>query len=113
MTGTPESGSAGVSLRWHRYGTQMLFGLVSQTAVLAAFLFYLGWARTQAISAYFGIDNSLLGLTPADYILRSINVALRPLIVLGILALVAMSIHKRLRALDPLGRIGQLPIIFI
>jgi hypothetical protein len=91
----------------------MLFGLASQTAILAAFLFYLGRARTQAISAYFGIDNSLLGLTPADYILRSVNAALRPLIMLGILALVAMYIHERLLALDPRGWTGQLPIILI
>jgi hypothetical protein len=96
-------------------GTERLWrvaGLViSQTALLTALLFYFGWARTRATFGYFGIDVSLLGFSTSDYLLRSVNAAFRPLLVVGLAALVAAALHQRWRgviqrAATPLGIVG-------
>jgi len=64
-----------------------LAGLVlSQTAALTALLFYFGWARSRELYSYFGVDVELLDFSAADYLLRSVNSAFWPLLLLGVLA---------------------------
>jgi hypothetical protein len=53
----------------------------TQTALVTAVLFYFGWARASATYDYFGIDSSMVNLATTDYLLRSVNAALAPLIV--------------------------------
>ena len=72
-------------------------GLASQAAVLAAVLFYFGWARAKATYAYFGVDISVVNFSASDYILRSVDAALPLLLVIGLLGLGAMLVHERLR----------------
>jgi hypothetical protein len=90
-----------------------------QTTLIAALLFYFGWARTQAAFSYFGIDSSIAQLSVSDYILRSIDVTVRPLVILGLLILIVLYGHRWLASKlaargDPkLGRIVMLVCIIV
>lgn len=64
--------------------------MLTEVAAIGALLFYFGWARTRATYAYFGLDVSVLGLTSADYVLRSINTITRPALAAALIALVAL-----------------------
>lgn len=47
-------------------------GVVTAPAAgLAALGLYFGWKRTQVYAAYFGVDNSVLGFSMQEYVLRS------------------------------------------
>jgi hypothetical protein len=81
--------------------------IVSQTAVLTAVLFYFGWARTSATFEYFGVDVSLLGFSTSDYVLRSVNSAFRPLLLVGLIAVVAIGVHQWLLAAKGRGGSGS------
>src|SRR3954463_3259502 len=72
--------------------------VASATALLAALLYYFGWARTQATYGYFGIDTGLLGFSTPDYLLRSINSAVPPAIGAGLVALLLISLRRWLAA---------------
>jgi hypothetical protein len=69
--------------------------LLSQTAVLTALLFYFGWVRSRETYGYFGVDVELLGFSASDYVLRSVNSAFRPLMVLGLLGVAVTVAHGR------------------
>jgi hypothetical protein len=66
----------------------------SQAVMITALLYYFGWVRTQVTFAYFGVDTSLLNLTTTDYILRSTQTVLPPLIVIAMVAIVLVCIHR-------------------
>lgn len=72
-------------------------GILGQTALLTALLLFFGWARTQATFAYFGVDLSLLDFSTTDYVLRSVNSAYSPLLMLGLAFLAGTVLHERLR----------------
>jgi hypothetical protein len=86
--------------------------VLSQTALLTALLFYFGWARSRETYGYFGVDVELLGFSASDYLLRSVNSAFRPLMVIGIVAVVLTLLHGRApRRLAPvLLAIGALAV---
>jgi hypothetical protein len=73
----------------------LLATLASQVAVLTAILYYIGWVRSQATFAYFGIDPGLVGYSTADYILRSLNSAFPPLIVGALVVMGGVFLHDR------------------
>ena len=73
-------------------------GILGQTALLTSLLLFFGWARTQATYAYFGVDLSLLDLSTTDYVLRSVNTAYSPLLLIGLASLVGVLLHRRLAA---------------
>lgn len=64
---------------------KLLAAALAQTAVAAGLLFYFGWARAAATYGYFGLDSSMVPLSRDDYLLRSVDTALPPLL-LGALA---------------------------
>lgn len=68
--------------------------VLSQTVLLSSVLFYFGWVRTQASWGYFGVDVGLLGYSTADFALRSINATFLPLIGIGVVALLAVALHR-------------------
>jgi hypothetical protein len=68
--------------------------IASQAAVLAALLYYIGWARTHATFDYFGVSPKIVGFTTQDYILRSLNSAFPPLIVIMLLSLGLLLLHR-------------------
>lgn len=66
---------------------KVVTGLLSQVVAVSALLYYFGWTSTRATYGYFGIDPSLLGLTTADYLIRSAPSAVPVLIGLGLATL--------------------------
>lgn len=67
--------------------------VISQTAVLSALLYYFGWASTNALYGYFGVDASVLGLSVTDYLIRGARLAFPALLALGSCALFATYAH--------------------
>lgn len=53
--------------------------LAGASTILAALLFYCGWARTQALYGYFGISSRILGYSINDYELGSPNALFLPI----------------------------------
>jgi len=74
-------------------------GLVlGQLSAVTALAFYFGWARTNAFLQYFGLDASVVNLSTADYVLRSVGAAYWPLMWIGLLVLVALTVHSLIRS---------------
>ena len=67
--------------------------VLAPSTLIAALLFYNGWARTEALYNTLGINQSLLQLTNQDYVLRSIRVMFEPLRWLLIVALIGAWVH--------------------
>jgi hypothetical protein len=89
----PPEGRPGLELK----GVLELVGSVAApVTVVTALLFYFGWAYTGAFYGYFAIDRTMLDLSVRDYLLRSINPMLWPLIFCLALAGVWVWGHGRL-----------------
>lgn len=69
--------------------------LGSQAVLITALLYYLGWVRTQATLGYFGLDTALVGYSTPDYVLRSLNSAFPPLVVIALVSLALLAVHRR------------------
>lgn len=84
-------------------------GLVTAPAAgLATLALYFGWRRTQSYAQYFGIDNSILGFSVQDYVLRSAGSVYRIVqvaVVTGLLALIAHRLLSTIRG-RPAGRLA-------
>ena len=68
--------------------------ITSQTVLVTAVLYYFGWVRSQATMSYFGVPSNLVELTPADYILRSLNSVFLPLISVALIGLAWLGTHR-------------------
>lgn len=44
--------------------------ITSQAALITGVLYYIGWARTNSLFSYFGVDTALVGFSAPDYVLR-------------------------------------------
>lgn len=78
-----------------RAALQVVGSVVAPTTLLTALLFYFGRAHARYFFNYFGIDVSLLGLTTQDYLIRSVDALLVPLVVgLGV-GLVLLWVYAR------------------
>lgn len=72
----------------------LLGKVVAPTTLVVALLFYYGWLRTNALFLYFGVSQSVLGLSVQDYLLRGFsNVTFAALRWILILALGAIWAH--------------------
>ena len=81
--------------------------VLAPTTVITALLFYFGWAQTSALFGRLGIDQSALGFTVQDYMLRSVNSTFRPLSVVLLAAVAGLSAHIALtRAMATPGQGG-------
>src|SRR5215212_5734140 len=73
-------------------------GLVAAPLTLiTALLFYIGWARTDQVYEYFGVDLSFVALSNEDYVLRSIDGIYIPLGVILVLAFCGLLLHRFIR----------------
>ncbi len=68
--------------------------VAGQATLAAALLFYFGWARTQAVMGYFGINSAIARLSVNDYILRSLSITIKMFVFLGLLTLILLSGHR-------------------
>jgi hypothetical protein len=83
---TTES-SGDLSVVWRR-----IFEVAVPGGVLAAILYYLGWAFTKVQYEQMGVDHSSLGFSITDYTLRSVDVIVGPLLSIFLLALAAAAV---------------------
>jgi hypothetical protein len=61
--------------------------------MLTALAYWFGWKLTSSRAGYFGIDYSTLGFSTTDYILRSADAMIVPLLTTLVLVLVALAVH--------------------
>jgi len=69
-------------------------GIVTPVTLLSALLFYFGYVSSRSQYAYFGIDVDTIGLSTQDYVMRSPQPLLVPLLVITLLAVAALLLHK-------------------
>ncbi|MDQ1370236.1 MAG: hypothetical protein QOF20_2589 [Acidimicrobiaceae bacterium] len=72
--------------------------VVGPTSAVTALLYYFGWTRTSIEAHQLGLDDSLLGYSTQDYLLRSMSSMFGPLVV-GLLAgLAGIGFHSAVLA---------------
>ena len=79
--------------RWVSFGTT----IIAPVTVLSALLFYFGYVSSAAQYKYFGVDVDTIGLSTQDYVMRSPQPLLVPLLVLTLLGIGAMLLHAEIR----------------
>ena len=80
---------------------QLVTAIGSPIALGTALLFYFGWRRSTAEAKALGFDVSVLGMSPQEFMLRSVPVLFFPLALLLLASLGAVWSHARLlRHLD-------------
>jgi hypothetical protein len=83
--------------RWVSFGAT----IVAPITVLSAVLFYFGYVSSRAQYQYFGVDVDTIGLSTQDYVMRSPQPLLVPLLVLTLVGVGGLALHTTIR-----GRIG-------
>ena len=74
---------------------------MAPTTLATALLFYFGWSHAYWFFDYFGVNSTVLGLTPSDYLMRGLDGLFVPLVVAAVLGLVALWLRAVLA-----GRLG-------
>lgn len=88
-----DDGSDGNLQRWVSLATTV----IAPATVLGALLFYFGYVSSRAQFAYFGVDVDTIGLTTQDYVMRSPQPLLVPLLVLTLVGVGAIALHAWIR----------------
>lgn len=86
MTSEPPGGQVE---RW----LGVLTSVIAPATVLSGLLFYFGYVSSRAQYEYFGVDVDTIGLSTQDYVMRSPQPLLVPLLVLTVLAVLALLAH--------------------
>jgi hypothetical protein len=81
--------------------TKLVKEVVAPTTLATALLFYFGWSHAYWFFDYFGVNSTVLGLTPSDYLMRGLDGLFVPLVVAALLGLVALWLRAVLA-----GRLG-------
>jgi uncharacterized membrane protein len=79
--------------RWVNFGAT----IVAPATVLSAVLFYFGYVSARAQYEYFGVDVDTIGLSTRDYVMRSPQPLLVPLLVLTLVGVVVVVLHTAIR----------------
>src|SRR3989442_15313377 len=105
---TDDGPPAGQLERWIRSGAT----IVAPATLLSALLFYFGYVSARAQYEYFGVDVDTIGLGTQDYIMRSPQPLLMPLLTLTLLGFGTIALHtstrRRIAAAADVGRIRLL-----
>jgi len=72
-------------------------GIVAPLTAISTLLFYFGYVSTREEYLFFGLDVDTIGLTTQDFVMRSGQALLVPLIVLAFVATAAVLAARRLR----------------
>jgi hypothetical protein len=70
--------------------------IASQAALITALLYFYGRVRTGAFYGYFGVGTDALGFSTSDYVIRSLNATLPPVIVCALAILAVLAIARNL-----------------
>jgi len=81
--------------------------VVAPLSVLSALLFYFGYASSRAQYRYFGIDVDTIGLGTQDYVLRSPQSLLTPLLGFLVLGIAGTTVHDAVRRRIDAARAGD------
>lgn len=73
--------------------------LLANVTVVTALLVYFGWRRAETQADRLGIDESVLGMTTREYILRSVGPVLVLLVGVAVCGLAWMALERRLTPL--------------
>ena len=79
--------------RWISFGTT----IIAPATVLSGLLFYFGYVSSRAQYEYFGIDVDTIGLGTRDYVMRSPQPLLVPILVLTLVGIGAVLLHAEVR----------------
>jgi hypothetical protein len=71
--------------------------IVAPATAVSALLFYFGYVSSRSQYEYFGLDVDTIGLTTQDFIMRSPQPLLVPLLVLSVLGAGAVLVHAVIR----------------
>jgi hypothetical protein len=93
MTEPAESTAIGQLEQWARSGAS----IAAPATALSAVLFYFGYVSSRAQYEYFGIDVDTIGLGTQDYIMRSPQPLLVPLLVLATLGIAVLALLSATR----------------
>ncbi len=108
----PPDAGGGDPTRSLRATVRGIGSVVGPTSAVTALLYYFGWTRTSIEAHQLGLDDSLLGYSTQDYLLRSMSSMFGPLVVALLAALVGLGIHSAIVAwVDHSGGIGVSPDI--
>jgi hypothetical protein len=69
-------------------------GIVTPVTLISTLLFYFGYVSARSQYEYFGIDVDTIGLSTQDYVMRSPQPLLVPLLVITLLAVGALLVHN-------------------
>ena len=72
--------------------------VVAPITVISALLFYFGYVSSRAQYAYFGVDVDTIGLSTQDYVMRSPQPLLVPLLTLVMIAVALVALHLAVSA---------------
>jgi hypothetical protein len=90
-------------------------GIVTPVTLLTALLFYFGYVSARSQYAYFGIDVDTVGLSTQDYVMRSGQPLLVPLLVLTLVAVAGLLLHNAIQSRADLVAVqwARLAAIFV
>jgi hypothetical protein len=88
-----ETPAPGQLERWIRSGAT----IIAPATALSALLFYFGYVSARSQYEYFGVDVDTIGLGTQDYIMRSPQPLLAPLLVLTLVGAGALALHTAVR----------------
>lgn len=71
--------------------------IIAPVTAITALLFYFGYVSSRAQYDYFGVDVDLVGLTTQDYVMRSPQPLLVPLLVLTLTCALLLGLHTLVR----------------
>lgn len=78
--------------------------IVPLTTLLTALAFWYGWTLTNARTRYLGFDGSVFGFEATDFVVRSADALIVPLIVIAVIALLWIGLHALLVSLIQIDR---------
>jgi hypothetical protein len=96
--------------RWVSFAAK----IVAPLSLISALLFYFGYVSARSQYEYFGIDVDTIGLSTQDYVMRSPQPLLVPLLVLTLLAVVGLLLHDAVHPTETgVRRAGQVAIVVL
>jgi len=86
-------------------------GIVAPVTLISGLLFYFGYVSARSQYDYFGIDVDTIGLSTQDYVMRSPQPLLVPLLIFTLLAVAGLFLHNLIRARLAAGPVRRARIV--